>query len=151
MLEYKQKRNNGRTPFAGVYKLCVCVCVFIFLVRFTISQMAYYSDKLSIEYPPSNGSNCSDISDNFWLRGWRKTAPRATLTISGMYLANSAPSQSISDFILLLLDSHSVHVVNSQSLRSCQSLGVACSRSRRADGLMSGMTERGPTSLCPLR
>ena len=27
MLEYKQKRNNGRTPFAGVYKLCVCVCV----------------------------------------------------------------------------------------------------------------------------
>ena len=28
MLEYKQKRNNGRTPFAGVYKfVCVCVCV----------------------------------------------------------------------------------------------------------------------------
>ena len=26
MLEYKQKRNNGRTPFAGVYKF-VCVCV----------------------------------------------------------------------------------------------------------------------------
>ena len=26
MLEYKQKRNNGRTPFAGVYK-CVCVRV----------------------------------------------------------------------------------------------------------------------------
>ena len=25
MLEYKQKRNNGRTPFAGVYKF-VCVC-----------------------------------------------------------------------------------------------------------------------------
>ena len=24
MLEYKQKRNNGRTPFAGVYKF-VCV------------------------------------------------------------------------------------------------------------------------------
>ena len=23
---YKQKRNNGRTPFAGVYKF-VCVCV----------------------------------------------------------------------------------------------------------------------------
>ena len=34
MLEYKQKRNNGRTPFAGVYKfVCVgvcgvCVCVY---------------------------------------------------------------------------------------------------------------------------
>ena len=29
MLEYKQKRNNGRTPFAGVYTLVgVCVCVF---------------------------------------------------------------------------------------------------------------------------
>ena len=30
MLEYKQKRNNGRTLFAGVYKFeceCVCVCV----------------------------------------------------------------------------------------------------------------------------
>ena len=28
MLEYKQKRNNGRTPFAGIYKfVCVCVCV----------------------------------------------------------------------------------------------------------------------------
>ena len=30
MLEYKQKRNNGRTPFAGVYKFVwawVCVCV----------------------------------------------------------------------------------------------------------------------------
>ena len=27
MLEYKQKRNNGRTPFASVYKfVCVCVC-----------------------------------------------------------------------------------------------------------------------------
>ena len=27
MLEYKQKRNNGRTPFAGVYKfVSVCVC-----------------------------------------------------------------------------------------------------------------------------
>ena len=25
MLEYKQKRNNGRTPFAG--GVCVCVCV----------------------------------------------------------------------------------------------------------------------------
>ena len=25
MLEYKQKRNNGRTSFAGVYKF-VCVC-----------------------------------------------------------------------------------------------------------------------------
>ena len=31
MLEYKQKRNNGRTPFAGVYKFvqCVCVCVWV--------------------------------------------------------------------------------------------------------------------------
>ena len=30
MLEYKQKRNNGRTPFAGVYKfVCVCGCVCI--------------------------------------------------------------------------------------------------------------------------
>ena len=28
MLEYKQKRNNGRTPFAGVYKF-VCVCVWV--------------------------------------------------------------------------------------------------------------------------
>ena len=28
MLEYKQKRNNGRTPFAGVYKfVCVWGCV----------------------------------------------------------------------------------------------------------------------------
>ena len=27
MLEYKQKRNNGRTPFAGVYKF-VCVRLF---------------------------------------------------------------------------------------------------------------------------
>ena len=28
MLEYKQKRNNGRTPFAGVYKFgCVCGCM----------------------------------------------------------------------------------------------------------------------------
>ena len=27
MLEYKQKRNNGRTPFDGVYKfVCVCEC-----------------------------------------------------------------------------------------------------------------------------
>ena len=26
MLEYKQKRNNGRTPFAGVYKF---VCVYV--------------------------------------------------------------------------------------------------------------------------
>ena len=26
MLEYKQKRNNGRTQFAGVYKF-VCMCV----------------------------------------------------------------------------------------------------------------------------
>ena len=32
MLEYKQKRNNGRTPFAGVYKfVCVCVCVCVCL------------------------------------------------------------------------------------------------------------------------
>ena len=33
MLEYKQKRNNGRTPFAGVYKfvcVCVCACAIIF-------------------------------------------------------------------------------------------------------------------------
>ena len=30
MLEYKQKRNNGRTPFAGVYTFaCVYVCMFI--------------------------------------------------------------------------------------------------------------------------
>ena len=28
MLEYKQKRNNGRTPFAGVYKF-VCVGVWV--------------------------------------------------------------------------------------------------------------------------
>ena len=36
MLEYKQKRNNGRTPFAGVYKfvcVCVCVCVCVRLFR----------------------------------------------------------------------------------------------------------------------
>ena len=34
MLEYKQKRNNGRTPFAGVYKfVCVCVCVCVCLFR----------------------------------------------------------------------------------------------------------------------
>ena len=34
MLEYKQKRNNGRTPFAGVYKFeCVCVCVCVYVVR----------------------------------------------------------------------------------------------------------------------
>ena len=29
MLEYKQKRNNGRTPFAGVYKF-VGVGVFVY-------------------------------------------------------------------------------------------------------------------------
>ena len=34
MLEYKQKRNNGRTQFAGVYKL---VCVYIY------TYMAYIS------------------------------------------------------------------------------------------------------------
>ena len=30
MLEYKQKRNNGRTPFAGVYKF-VCVCMWVYV------------------------------------------------------------------------------------------------------------------------
>ena len=29
MLEYKQKRNNGRTPFAGVYKF-VCMGVGVY-------------------------------------------------------------------------------------------------------------------------
>ena len=37
MLEYKQKRNNGRTPFAGVYKFgCVCVCVCVCEISLTV-------------------------------------------------------------------------------------------------------------------
>ena len=42
MLQYKQKRNNGRTPFAGVYKfvcVCVCVCVVcVFIAHWTVSD-----------------------------------------------------------------------------------------------------------------
>ena len=49
MLEYKQKRNNGRTPFAGVYKF-VCVCVYkrarhLNVIRYIIGNVGKTASK----------------------------------------------------------------------------------------------------------
>ena len=42
MLEYKQKRNNGRTPFAGVYKfVCVCVRVYMYSVMLILKSKTW--------------------------------------------------------------------------------------------------------------
>ena len=48
MLEYKQKRNNGRTPFDGVYKF-VCVCVDEFLSCVQDISKSYL--RIRIKYP----------------------------------------------------------------------------------------------------
>ena len=52
MLEYKQKRNNGRTPFAGVYKF-VCVCVCVWKVLAYCSAIGKYA---SVDGPPGKYS-----------------------------------------------------------------------------------------------
>ena len=50
MLEYKQKRNNGRTPFAGVYKfVCVCVCV-CYLINLYQGRLKSQESRPNIAY-----------------------------------------------------------------------------------------------------
>ena len=53
MLEYKQKRNNGRTPFAGVYKfVCVCVCVCVCVWKVLAYCSAILGKYASVDGPP---------------------------------------------------------------------------------------------------
>ena len=44
---YKQKRNNGRTPFAGVYKF-MCVCVVYLIIDFIFNRFQKFQNHIGI-------------------------------------------------------------------------------------------------------
>ena len=92
MLEYKQKRNNGRTPFAGVYTV-VCVCRGVCEAVFTLLIYVSFASAISTIFFVSTfhcsfvrSRSCSRLAvalayrpqvvvENAWQSGTRASSP----------------------------------------------------------------------------